>query len=708
MISLERHITRQQIESLESAPDVLTIRDGVGSGGFYTLVVSSNVGREFVIDRLRRKLARIVGKEGEPVDRSVAAGVYETTRDIAPRLALQATGISRVTEEILGLMVARNVADQHFCRVPRNGVIVWISLDDHPEWFRGAGSTRADLLRVAFERGENGLEVGILVVEGKLRTVYDPHGVEQVRATMNLIRDMLPEADKHDGRYWRVKLLSAVEAVAREARCYRGAAREEVDERSVLPADIYNTFRDGEFTVTDFRGLFVLSKYDTDSELVIEEEPDAGITVARVFRRHILDLVRNRPGSVPSVEPGADSEHPLGGGENGSGGTGGDTTEPVPMPPSTAGARQAQNPPHERRAGLSQQLGKLGTDELKSRYQIILDRYAEFNVKVLQAEVSQRVIEGPASVLYRVRPGAGVDPRRISEKGDTLKLALGLQEEQHIRFSFGDGYVNIDVPKDEADRYYVDAEKLWEVWQRPGNALETPIGVDRYGDIVALNFSSPNNPHLLIGGTTGSGKSEALNTILQGLVRHYDPSELRLRLVDPKGTELEGFSESSHLDGEVGWDDNDALSMLEHCVREMQRRYQVFREAKRRSLPEYNEANPDSRLPWWVVVLDEYADLTSDPDAKKAIEQHLKRLAQKARAAGIHVIIATQKPSAEVISTNLRSNLPAQLALGVKSATESRVVMGEQGAETLNGKGDAFLKAGGQLRRVQCARVTDH
>ena len=124
-----------------------------------------------------------------------------------------------------------------------------------------------------------------------------------------------------------------------------------------------------------------------------------------------------------------------------------------------------------------------------------------------------------------------------------------------------------------------------------------------------------------------------------------------------------------------------------------------------RSLAEYNGASNGATLPWWVLVLDEYADLTAEPAAKKEIEALLRRLAQKARAAGIHVIIATQKPSADVISTNLRANLPAQLALKVKSSTESRVIMDEAGAETLNGRGDAFLKSDGRLRRVQCAMV---
>jgi DNA phosphorothioation-dependent restriction protein DptH len=221
-----------------------------------------------------------------------------------------------------------------------------------------------------------------------------------------------------------------------------------------------------------------------------------------------------------------------------------------------------------------------------------------------------------------------------------------------------------------------------------------------------MNFSSSNSPHLLVAGTTGSGKSEALNTILFGLTHFYKSSELRLMLIDPKGTELQSFDGSPYLQGDIGSDDSDAILLLKSAVEEMQKRYLLLRSAGMRNIVEYNlVAEQSVRLPWWVVVLDEYADLTHDPQSKKEIEGELKRLAQKARAAGIHVIIATQKPSAEVISTNLRSNLPAQLALRVKSATESRVVMDEAGAENLNGKGDALFKADGRLTRVQCSRV---
>jgi DNA phosphorothioation-dependent restriction protein DptH len=267
--------------------------------------------------------------------------------------------------------------------------------------------------------------------------------------------------------------------------------------------------------------------------------------------------------------------------------------------------------------------------------------------------------------------------------------------------------VNIDVPKLPTQRYFVDAGEMWRHWERSDSILEAPLGEDRYGKTVTINFSDTLSPHLLVGGTTGSGKSEALNVLLFGLVRFYSPDELRLLLVDPKGTELQDFARTPHLLGEVGWDDVEALNLLKQAVAEMQTRYEKMRDMRCRTLVEFNsKVTSEKRIPWWVVVLDEYADLTSDSATKKEIEAELKRLAQKARAAGIHVVIATQKPSVEVISTVLRSNLPAQLALRVKSATESRVIMDEPGAEMLNGKGDSYLKLGSATTRIQCALVS--
>jgi DNA phosphorothioation-dependent restriction protein DptH len=221
---------------------------------------------------------------------------------------------------------------------------------------------------------------------------------------------------------------------------------------------------------------------------------------------------------------------------------------------------------------------------------------------------------------------------------------------------------------------------------------------------VFVDFSSADTPHLLIAGQTGSGKSVVLEALLRGLCQWKTADELKLVLVDGKGTELVEFEDSPHLRGEIGWLPEDAIAALDASVEEMNRRYELFKTHRVRSLQQYNELpDSDARIPWHLVVLDEYADLTSDPDERKQIEIGLKRVAQKGRAAGIHLIVATQKPSAEVLSTVVRSNLPAQLALRVKSSTDSRIILDEAGAESLAGKGDAFLKTAKGMTRVQCS-----
>ena len=364
------------------------------------------------------------------------------------------------------------------------------------------------------------------------------------------------------------------------------------------------------------------------------------------------------------------------------------------------GERPEPEPPASRRK-------KMKLEELEQIYKQIIDCYYSYNISINVPADGQKFVEGPASILFRVEIPVGIDPKKLFDKSQALKLALKLEQEQEIGFAIDKGAVTIDVPKAKHQRYFVDQHDIWAPhWHRPENALEVPVGEDRYGKVITLNFSSSNCPHLLIGGTTGSGKSEALNTLLYGMVEHYDPSELKLMLIDPKGTELTDFERYPHLEGPIGWDDQDALELLSRAVDQMQTRYALFKKKRVRSLPEYNsKVSKQERIPWWGIVLDEYADLTSDKEMKKNIEGELKRLAQKARAAGIHLIIATQKPSGDVISTNLRSNLPAQLALKVKNSTESRVIIDDIGAEVLNGKGDAYLKSEGKLVRIQCAKV---
>lgn len=729
VITVERHITREQIERLETRPEVLSLRDGVGPGGLFTLIVSSNAGKQFVIDRLTRKLRRIanlIGRQelAQQQARELAQNIYDESRQISPRLTLDALGISRVTEEILGLSIARQIADRQFPAHVTDGFIAWISLDEHPEWFTSANSMRADMIRLTLSLGDDGLSVDLLVLESKLRrSGYEAHGAEQVRKTLQMFNAIFPpepELDSMDGELWRDTLLSAVDTVSEDAVFLPlDKTSGQIPRRSRVSEEIRSLFRKGDFASVKIGGLYSICEYAHPRDLTIEAyDADPRVQIVRTGGSALLDKPSDRFVLKPATAGnGFRQEKDKGEEEPTLTETVSGVSPPTDVPP-------APNPPLEdesfdeevakdlpvtkaKEVHLSSGRGHLGKAELDHRYQIILDTFGQYGISVQKTEHGvQHAIEGPASILFRVLPGRGVEPKKLIEKSDALKLALKLHASQEIRFAIDEGYMTIDVPKLDRDRYFVEAADLWSRWKRPVFGLKVPLGEDRFGRVVEIDFTSSNSPHLLIGGTTGSGKSEALNTILAGMTEHYSPAEVRLQLIDPKGTELQHLANSEHVDGEIGWDEEDAIEILSHAVEEMQARYLKFKTCKVRSLGDYNAQAPEGELiPRWVIVLDEYADLTSEPEAKKTIEAHLKRLAQKARAAGIHVIIATQKPDASVISTNLRSNLPAQLALRVKSSIESRVIMDDPGAESLTGKGDAFFKESGVLTRVQCAKI---
>ncbi len=718
VVTVERHISREQIENLNAKPDILSVKEGVGASGLLTMIVSSSCGREFILSRLSRKLLRIVKECGDsnPVDSvtsALAEKIYEETRYISPVLALQAMGISRVTEEMLGVAIARNVASEKFPAESECGISTWISLDEHAEWFGGTTSIRPDLCRVTLTAGGEKTELSLLVVEGKLRQNYDAHGVQQVVAALNLFNQVFhygDGAEPVDTRLWREKLCTAIQNASPNAREAHGDFEDVESSLSSMLEDL----AEGRVDTRPIEGLFSICFYNTVGSFEISRAPSAPIMIAKSFANNVIDLIQRK---VDVVERDCMAGDPL---------ADKDGTEvygsPAPVPSSSTVSEATADThamnlvsslkPAADLLGDSQEgvkRGKLSQSDLTDRFQAILDTYGKFGIAVEKPKkVEDCFVEGPASVLYRIKPATGVEPKTIYAKGDSLKLELELEEHHHIRFSISRGNIEIDVPKLNEDRYFVEAAHMWNRWKRPNAQLEVPLGEDRKGNVVSLNFSTSTAPHLLIGGTTGSGKSEALNTILHGMTRFYSADELKLKLIDPKSTELVPFENCEHLIGEIESDAESAIALLEEAVEEMQARYGTFKESKVKSLSKYNEiVSIDERLPWWVIVLDEYADLTTEKADKTEIEKLLKRLAQKARAAGIHVIIATQKPSAEVISTNLRSNLPAQLALRVKSSTESRVIMDDSGAETLNGKGDAFLKTVEGLKRIQCALVEE-
>jgi S-DNA-T family DNA segregation ATPase FtsK/SpoIIIE len=713
VVTLDSFIGRDQIDALPGRPDVILVRTGVGKNEAYTLIVSSMTGRRFVVDRLRRKLRYDLRLGDElPID-ELAMRLYEVGRNVVPGAVLRALGLGRAAHEILGLVVSRHeVARSVPVDRTRSGMEVWISFDEHLGWF-GTQGMRADLGRFVFTVDPEGaVQLSILVVESKFRRNEDVGIAErQLDRTVELCANAFGRGHEGaaDTEFWWRELAAAVEQESKiklpsselPARSLFGPASEGVGDA------ILQAVRAGEVELADIGGVAVAIGSDVTSRA-------PGPTQ---LGRHVLHRI-HREELVAILARLLANEAPLTGSEK-SWPEGANLTANTAAPdegsfcdlpagqldalePTTRSGGTADAAPVPSDWGTSNGRRGLGELELRARYERLLDVFSQHNVAVLPPETAAWD-EGPGFYVLRVVPRPGVTVDRVMNRVNEIQLALSLPAESRVRALQDRGAIVFEVPKSVDERYPVLTSELWPRSPLVEHALVVPVGEDIGGRPVILEFSSPDSPHLLVAGTTGSGKSVALESVLHALCR-YPGDRISLFLVDPKGTELLDFAEDPRVVGQIGMDAQDAITMLEESVEEMQRRYGLFRTVRARSLADYNQSvAPERPLPWRVIVLDEYADLTSEPEDKNSIERLLRRLAQKARAAGIHVIVATQRPSADVVSTTIRSNFPAQLALRVKTATDSRIILDETGAETLAGQGDAFLRTVRGTKRLQVA-----
>lgn len=711
VITAERYLKREQLEFLQNRPEIISFKDGLGPGGNYSIIVSSSSGKQFVLSRLVKKLTSIFDNADSSATRAIteiAESVYDSAREITPELALDALGVARVSEEIIGLSVARRAIDQLSIAQPEHGYTAWVSLDSYKHWFTGGESaTRADMLKIVFDTSGPQLRVGLFVMESKLRKDghFVEHGVVQVKSTINLVEQFLcneHKDNKHDAKLWRNQLLNAVRNSGdRAMKCFGEEAKKQRFELAIGDA-----FRDGNYELVWMSGLTIQSVTSGNIENDIKQDnKDSQIWRIKVGLKGILATFDNKgplsdahstqiSSAICAVEQ-----------------------EPVKQPTYSEVNTKSQNDdvlnPDIRHAPEIIKPSRDITIALKIRYQTVLEILSvRLGLPVTPVGWDEHaVVDGPSSFLYRVGY-EGSNPREVESKHDALKLNLKLNEDQSIHFSIGGGFINIDVPKNDDERYFVSAEELWDSFEPLTDKLVVPLGKDRFGDRVDVNFSDSDSPHLLIGGTTGSGKSEALHTLLCGMYQFYGHEQIELLLVDPKGTEMEMYQGTHFVKENIAMFEDEAMYLVQKAVDEMQSRFSAFRDlTKERQfrIPDLATFNQyaDRKLPWIIVVIDEYADITSDKNFKKDFENSVKRIAQKGRSAGIHLIVATQKPSAEVISTSLRSNLPAQIALRVKGYNESKVIIEQSGAEALIGKGDSIFKSQSATRRVQCGRVDD-
>lgn len=358
--------------------------------------------------------------------------------------------------------------------------------------------------------------------------------------------------------------------------------------------------------------------------------------------------------------------------------------------------------------------------DVQQNAQIIKDTMAEFNIAV---EMEGANI-GPKVTQYTLRPPSGVKLTKITQLETNIALnlaATSLRMEAPIP---GQKAVGIEVPNRKAADVRLRSIITSKQWNGSGEPLAFAIGKDIAGDAVVGELNKM--PHLLIAGQTGSGKSVMINTLLSSLLYRNSPSEMKLILVDPKQVEMAPYEDIPHLITPVINDPEKTISALKWAVNEMERRYKLLAEHKVRDIKTYNgmvsngktkiivqdeegheQQHENGAMPYIVIVIDELADLMMV--AARDVEALIVRLAQKARAVGIHLVLATQRPSVDVITGLIKANVPARIAFTVASQVDSRTILDQIGAEKLLGQGDMLMSTAAlpKPKRIQGAWVTD-
>lgn len=320
-----------------------------------------------------------------------------------------------------------------------------------------------------------------------------------------------------------------------------------------------------------------------------------------------------------------------------------------------------------------------------------------------------RVTQGPSVTRYEVHPEAGVKVNKITNLADDIKLSLSARDIRIEAPIPGKNTIGIEVPNKKSKMVYIREMIRSKEFRTNESPLTAALGMDITGTPVVLDLKKM--PHGLIAGSTGSGKSVCLNTILVSLLYKSEPSEVKLLLIDPKMVELAPYHEIPHLVSPVITDPKAATAALKWVVEEMERRYQLFAHSGVRDLTKFNQKVQNEqmgeKLPYLVVVIDELADLMMV--APGDVEESICRIAQKARACGIHLLIATQRPSVDVITGLIKANISTRIAFSVSSQVDSRTIIDTAGAEKLLGKGDMlFLENGsGKPVRLQGNFVSD-
>jgi len=341
----------------------------------------------------------------------------------------------------------------------------------------------------------------------------------------------------------------------------------------------------------------------------------------------------------------------------------------------------------------------------------VKERITDLSEKIRQCYASFKLdvtvigrIEAPQLVRYSVKPANGVKVVSLANRAEDLQVALCLPMAPLIEPARGS--VSIDIPKDKTDIVLWEQVRRDPSWGKAGDNVIFPVGVSVTSQLIFADFSDPNMCHALIAGASGSGKSEFLKAMVTSLISQNTPDTLRLSIIDPKILTFGGLNGSPYLTGPVISEMEPAISCLKAAAGEMNKRYHILEKEGFENLKSRFLAGQKD-IPYLFIIFDEFADLIlSGKEEKKEFESLVARIAAKGRAAGIHLILATQRPDRNIVTGQIKANLPLKICLRVTTATNSQIILDQSGGESLLGRGDLLCDLGRGVVRAQSPYVT--
>lgn len=688
-------------DSFPNTVEVIRYSLGLGPKQRHNLTVSaSDRTRKIVVRRLTHRLTDLLHNAPDQFREQVAAHLVDKARQISGDIVLRAAGPGVFLNELIGLIAAKWETERRFLRRHPGALIAWIYLDDFVHWFH---AKQPDLLFVAIlPEADGGLILHLEVIEtkcvGKANFAVEARDAQkQVAAGINRLAAAWQPGDNHlDARYWYDQLYQAVVGnLALETHQMR--VWETLRHR--LPEGKYTLEMSGHVWAFCYERSSGINGDRQEGENDIKA-PDASHLAHRYhhysrsgLRTLLRQLVEAGDEPITVADPhiwGPDFDPP---------------SEPVvPEPPVLETTAEPLLP-------ISIALEKPAVDEqlpsgidrswLEQMGQDVNRVLRDYDIQAFPVDANKADI-GPSVIRFKAQLRAGEKLARLQKIAEDLARGLRLESVPLIDNIPGTHFVGIDLPRPEPDIIRL-LPALSELPEPEIGQLWYLLGKSPGGQIKVVDLTTP--PHLLVAGSTGSGKTIFLYTLAVSLMHQFGPEQLSLLLIDPKQTDFIYFEGLPHLiGGQVLIEPEEAIIALQELTESyLPERTRQLRQARSRDIKDYNRRHPLEVMKPVVVIIDEYADLVQilDKTDRQGFERSLSRLAQRARNVGIHLVIATQRPSADIVTSRLKTNLPARIAFRLPSYHDSMTVLDQPGAEKLIGRGDMLFLRDGNLERLQ-------